>query len=147
MKTLLSVILLIALAPFAAAAGEEDGDEAMPGLIPASGILIFYKSEGPLSFVTMTPKDVPADARRLGTVKGVSCQHGLSIPLAANIRATNATGGYGDGSFRQALAQMQKKHPEMAGIYDVRTDLRILSFLGLYRRLCTEVTARAFARP
>ena len=57
MKTLLSVILLIALAPFAAAAGEEDGDEAMPGLIPASGILIFYKSEGALSFVTMTPQD------------------------------------------------------------------------------------------
>ena len=145
MKTLLAVVLLAALAPFAAATGEEDGDEAVPGLIPAGGIMIFYKSEGPLSFVTMTPRDVPADARQLGTVKGVSCQHGLSIPIAANIRATNVTGGYGDGSFKKALAQIKKEHPDMAGIYDVRTDLRIFSFLGLYRKLCTEVTARAFA--
>ena len=33
----------------------------------------------------------------------------------------------------------------MAGLYDVRTDLRIFSLLGIYRKLCTEVTARAFA--
>jgi len=147
LKAILSVILLAALAPFAAATGEEDGDQAVPSLIPSGGIMIFYKSEGPLSFVTMTPRDVPEGARRLGTVKGVSCQHGLSIPLAANIRATNVTSGYGDGSFRKALAQMKKEHPDLAGIYDVRTDLRVFSILGLYRKLCTEVTARAFARP
>lgn len=147
MKILLPVLLFVALAPFVAAKGEEDGDDASPGLIPAGGILIFYKSEGPLSFVTMTPKDVPADARRLGTVKGVSCQHGLSIPITASLRATNVTGGYGDGSFRKAVAQIKKEHPDMVGIYDVRADLRIFSLLGLYRRLCTEVTARAFARP
>lgn len=147
MRIPLPAVLLCALASFAAAAGEEDGDEAVPGLIPAGGITVFYKSEGPLSFVTMTPKDVPAGARQLGLVKGVSCQHGLSIPLAANIRATNVSGGYGDGSFRKALERIKKEHPETAGIYDVRTDLRIFSFLGLYRRLCTEVTARAFARP
>lgn len=147
MKTLLAVVLLAALAPFVSATGEGDGDEATPGLIPAGGIMLFYNSEGPLSFVTMTPKDVPADARQLGTVKGVSCQHGLSIPLAADIRATSVTGGYGNGSFKKALEQMKKEQPDMAGIYDVRTDLRIFSILGIYRKLCTEVTARAFARP
>ncbi|MEK7384730.1 MAG: hypothetical protein AAB262_15805 [Elusimicrobiota bacterium] len=147
MKTILSVILLAAAASFAAAAGEGDGDEAMPGLIPSGGIMLFYKSEGPLSFVTMTPKDVPEGARQLGTVKGVSCQHGLSIPIAADVRATSLTGAYGDGSFQKALAQIKKERPEMVGIYDVRIDLRIFSVLGFYRRLCTEVTARAFARP
>lgn len=147
MKTLIAVVFLAASATYAAASGEGDGDDAVPNMIPSGGIMLFYKSEGPLSFVTMTPKDVPADARQLGTVKGVSCQHGLSIPIAANIRATNVTGGYGDGSFKKALAQIKKEHPDVAGIYDVRTDLRIFSFLGLYRKLCTEVTARAFARP
>jgi len=147
LKTLILAVLLAVPAPFAAATGEGDGDEAFPGLIPAGGIMLFYDSEGPLSFVSMTPKDVPADARQLGTVKGVSCQHGLSIPIAANIRATNVTGGYGDGSFKKALEQIKKEHPDMSGVYDVRTDLRIFSILGIYRKLCTEVTARAFARP
>ena len=81
----------------------------------------------------------------LGTVKGVSCQHGLSIPTAAQFRATSVTGGYGDGSFKKALAQIKEKNPDMAGLYDVRTDMRIFSILGVYRKLCTEVTARAFA--
>ena len=107
--------------------------------------MLFYKSEGPLSFVTMTPKDRPAGARELGTVKGVSCQHGLSIPLAAQIRATSVSGGYGDGSFQKALQQIKKESPDMVGLYDVRADLRIFSLLGIYRKLCTEVTARAFA--
>lgn len=147
MKTGLFVVLLAALSPFAAATGEEEGDEAVPSLVRTGGFTIFYKSEGPLSFVTMTPRDVPADARQLGTVRGFSCQHGVSLPLAANIRSTNVSGGFGDGSFRKALAQIKKEHPDMVGVYDVRTDLRVFSILGFYRRLCTEVTARAFARP
>ena len=107
--------------------------------------MLFYKSSGPLSFVTMTPKDRPAGARELGTVKGVSCQHGLSVPIAAQIRATSITGGYGDGSFVKAIEQIKKAQPDMTGLYDVRSDLRIFSILGIYRKLCTEVTARAFA--
>jgi len=136
---------LLFLAPFAFARGEGDQEDAVPGLVPAGGIMIFYKSQGPLSFVTMTPKDRPAGARELGTVKGVSCQHGLSIPLAAQIRATSVSGGYGDGSFKKAVEEIKKKTPDTAGIYDVRSDLRIFSLLGIYRKLCTEVTARAFA--
>ena len=107
--------------------------------------MLFYKSSGPLSFVTMTPKDRPAGARELGTVVGVSCQHGLSIPIAAQLRATSFSGGYGNGSFAKAIDRITKERPEVAGLYDVRTDLRVFSILGLYRKLCTEVTARAFA--
>ncbi|MBI3288310.1 MAG: hypothetical protein HYZ74_02190, partial [Elusimicrobia bacterium] len=99
----------------------------------------------PLSFVTMTPKDRPVGARELGTVRGISCQHGLSIPLAAQLRATSISGGYGDGSFARAVGQIKGKTPEVAGLYDVRTDLRVFSILGIYRKLCTEVSARAFA--
>lgn len=145
MRRLLAVALLLGLATSAFARGEGEEDDAVPGLIPAGGIMLFYKSQGPLSFVTMTPKDRPAGARELGTVKGVSCQHGLSVPIAAQFRATSVTGGYGDGSFRKALEQIKKATPEVAGLYDVRSDLRVFSLLGIYRKLCTEVTARAFA--
>ncbi|MBI2386540.1 MAG: hypothetical protein HYV14_11060 [Elusimicrobia bacterium] len=145
MKTALLAVLLLGLAPFASATGEGDQEDAVPGLIPAGGIMLFYQSEGPLSFVTMTPKDRPAGARELGTVKGVSCQHGLSIPLAAQLNATSVSGGYGDGSFQKALQNIKKESPDMIGLYDVRADLRVFSILGIYRKLCTEVTARAFA--
>ena len=145
MKLTLAVVLVAALAGPAAARGENDEDMAVPAMIPSGGIMIFYKSEGPLSFVSMTPKDKPASARELGTVKGVSCQHGLSIPIAAQFRATSVTGGYGNGSVAKALEQIKKAKPEATGFYDVRTDLRVFSILGIYRKLCTEVTARAFA--
>lgn len=145
MRICFVAVLLFSLAPLASATGEGDQEDAIPNLIPASGIMVFYKSSGPLSFVTMTPKDRPAGARELGTVKGVSCQHGLSIPLAAQLNATSVSGGYGDGSFKKALERIKAAHPETAGIYDVRSDLRVFSILGIYRKLCTEVTARAFA--
>lgn len=141
----MAVLLLSLPAAPARAGGEGEGSEAAPGLIASGGLVLFYRSEGPLSFVSMTPRDVPAGARPLGTVRGVSCQRGLSIPLSADIRGTSLSGGYGDGGFARAVAQMKKERPELAGIYDVRTDLRVFSILGIYRKLCTEVTARAFA--
>ncbi|MDD5303293.1 MAG: hypothetical protein PHS14_09310 [Elusimicrobia bacterium] len=145
MRFLLAALLLAALAPAARATGEGDEDAAAPGLLPAGSFMLFYKTEGPLSFVAMTPKDRPKGARELGTVKGSSCQHGLSIPISADVRGTSISGAYGDGSFAKAIAQIKKEKPEVIGIYDVRTDMRVLSILGIYKKLCTEVTARAFA--
>ncbi|MEK7388762.1 MAG: hypothetical protein AAB036_03600 [Elusimicrobiota bacterium] len=145
MTAALALLLALAAVPGVWARGENDGDEASPAMIPSGGIMLFYQSKGPLSFVTMTPKDRPSGVRELGTVKGVSCQHGLSIPLAAELRATSVSGGYGNGSFAKAVGQIKKDRPETAGLYDVRTDLRVFSLLGIYRKLCTEVTARAFA--
>jgi len=141
---LIVALVLIALATRARARGENDEDTAAPGLIPAGSFMLFYDSSGPLSFVAMTPKDKPKDAPELGLVKGVSCQHGLSIPISANVRGTSITGALGDGSFGKALREIKKAKPEVAGIYDVRTDQRVFSILGIYRKLCTEVTARAF---
>jgi hypothetical protein len=141
---LLLAVVLLGLAPLGRAAGENDEDTAVPGLIPSGSLMLFYATEGPLSFVAMTPKDKPAGAPELGTVRGVSCQHGLSIPLSADVRGTSITGAYGNGSFAKAIAEIRKAKPEVVGIYDVRTDQRVFSILGIYRKLCTEVTARAF---
>lgn len=146
MRLLAAAVLALSLARTARATGENDEDTATPAMIPAGGIMLFYASEGPLSFVAMTPKDRPKTARELGTVKGVSCQHGLSVPIAAQFRATSITGGYGDGSFKKALEQIKKENPLAEGLYDVRTDLRVFSILGIYKKLCTEVVARAFAK-
>jgi len=143
----MAAVLLSLLAGPVFAGGEGDENEAVPGLLPTGGLVLFYKSEGPLSFVTMTPKDVPVGAVSLGTVTGISCQRGLSIPLSLDVRGTSVSGGYGNGSYARALEQIKKEHPDAAGLYDVRTDLRIFSILGIYRKLCTEVTARAFGRP
>lgn len=145
MRGLLAALLISALSPVVRASGENDGEAASPGLIPSGNFTIFYKTEGPLSFVTMTPKDRPKGAQELGTVKGSSCQHGLSVPISADVRGTSISGAYGDGGFGKALAQIKKEKPEVAGIYDVRTDMRVFSILGIYKKLCTEVTARAFA--
>lgn len=146
MRLLLAAVLL-GLPSFAAAAGENDEDTATPGLLPPGNFVLYYDTQGPLSFVTMTPRERPKGAVELGTVKGDSCQHGLSIPLSADVRGTSITGAAGDGGFLRALADIKKKTPGVVGIYDVRADMRVFSVLGIYRKLCTLVTARAFGEP
>ena len=140
--------LLVFSAGAASAIGEGSGAVASPDMLTTGGLLLFYDSTGPMSFPTMTPKDVPAGARRLGFVTGRSCQRGLSVPLAFNVNSTSVSGAYGDGGYKKALAAMRAAHPDLAGIYDVTTDVQVFSLLnGLYRSLCTIVTARGFALP
>lgn len=145
MRSLRAAALVALLAAIGRAAGEGDEDDALPGLQPANGMVLFYESAGPLSFPSMTPKDVPAGVRRIREVKGRACQRGLSVPIAANFNATNVSAYYGNGSYAKAVAQIKALNPEVVGLYDVRTDVEVFSVLGVYRSLCTEVTARAFA--
>jgi hypothetical protein len=147
LRILLAVLLSALLPSVCAAFGEGDEDTADPDLIAPSGLVIFYDSAGPMSFVAMTPKDVPADARKIREVKGVACQYGLALPTALSINATNVSAYYGDGSYAKALREIKKKNPEVAGIYDVRVDLHVFSIFSFYHKECTEVTARAFALP
>lgn len=135
-----ALALLLAALPACA----QEGSEARPALVPAGGLLLFYNSQGPLSFVTMTLRDLPPGAVLAGEVKSRGCQHGLSIPIAANIRATSLSGAAGDGGYFKALRALKKERPELAGIYDVKVDLHLVSILGIYRRLCTEILARGF---
>lgn len=142
----LALVLTATLAAPGRALGEGDEDGAVPGLQSASGLVLYYESSGPMSFVAMTLKDVPAGARKIREVKGRACQRGLAVPIAANFNATNISAYRGDGSYAKALARIKQDHPEVAGIYDVRSDVEVFSILGLYRSRCTIVTARAFAR-
>ena len=133
--------LLLSCGPSAA---QEDGSSANPGLIQPGGMMIFYASEGPLSFITLTPGELPPGARDAGEVKGRTCQHGVSIPITASIRPTTVSGAAGEGGYRKTVAEILRLHQGPAGIYDVKVDVQVLSILGFYRRLCTEITARGY---
>jgi hypothetical protein len=143
-----AAVLLVLSAGAASAIGEGSGAVASPDMLRTGGLLLFYDSTGPMSFPTMTPKDVPADAKRLGFVSGRSCQRGLSIPLAFDINSTSVSGAYGDGGYKKALTAIKTAHPDLAGLYDVTTDVQVFSLLnGLYRSMCTIVTGRGFSLP
>lgn len=126
------------------AAADRGSYDAQYGLIPVGGFVVLFNSNGPLSFQTATPSDVPPGAQDAGEVFGSSCQHGLSVPTALQARSTNISAALGNGGFARALSAIQKRRPEVRGIYDVKVDMRRTSVLGVYRRLCTEVTARGF---
>lgn len=144
-RAALAVLLALAAAP-AAAIGENEDDDALPSMNRTGGLVLFYDSTGPMSFVAMTPRDVPEGAAMLGVVRGRSCQRGVSVPLTASIRATSVSAGFGDGSYKKAVEDIKKKHPGLTGIYDVKVDLGVFSVLGgLYRSLCTYVSARGFS--
>ena len=147
MRALLAAAFLAAASAPCAAMGEGTDDFAVPQMQTTSGFVLYYNSTGPMSFLSMTPRDVPKNARLLPEVRGVNCQRGLSIPTAVSINATDISGVYGDGGYVKSLLKIVKAHPDVAGIYDVRVDLEIFSILGFYRSTCTIVTARAFALP
>jgi hypothetical protein len=107
-------------------------------------MVVFYASEGPLSFETFTPGELPPGARDAGEVRGRTCQYGVAIPITASIRPTTVSGAAGNGGYKKTVAVMLKARPELAGIYDVKVDIHTLSILGFYRRTCTEILARGF---
>ena len=119
--------------------------EASPGLIFVGFFMVFYDSEGPLSYQTMTPQEIPEHAVGVGEVMGDSCQHGLSIPIifSATDRFSVA-GAKGDGSYKKALLDIHEKHPDLAGLYDIKVDIHRFSILTIYRRECTVVVAQGF---
>ncbi|MFI5347752.1 MAG: hypothetical protein ACHQ51_15370 [Elusimicrobiota bacterium] len=145
MRIILAAALAALIAAPCFAIGEGDEDDAVPGMQSPGGLVLFYESAGPMSFAAMTPKDVPENARKIREVRGRACQRGLSVPIAANFNATNISAYRGDGSYAKALLQIKKDHPEVLGVYDVRSDVELFSVLGIYRSVCTIVTARAFA--
>jgi len=126
------------------ATNAQESYEASPSFIGMGGLVVFYRTQGPLSFRTLTPKELPPDATIMGEVRGRGCQHGLSVPLSAALRPTSLSGAYGDGGYLKALEDIRRNHPGLTGIVDVKVDLHLLSILGIYRRLCTEILALGF---
>ncbi|MGH7264295.1 MAG: hypothetical protein ACREMB_05490 [Candidatus Rokuibacteriota bacterium] len=134
---------LLALAP-AAPGGAQEGHEADPGLLAPGGYVIFLDATGPLSYATMTPRDVPPGAIRIGRVTGRGCQFGVAVPVTGSVSGTRVSGGGGVGGFARAVRDIQERHPGLRGIYDVMIDVHALNILTFFRRLCTEVTALGF---
>jgi len=133
-------ILLAAIA----AAAQDNSYEASPGLMLPKGLVLFYNNRAPLSYATLTPRDVPADAVQLGEVRGKSCQYGVAVPLTASLTATSVSGASGDGGYWKAIEKITQAHPDITGIYDVKVDVHLISFLGFIQRTCVEVLGRGF---
>ncbi|MDE2293182.1 MAG: hypothetical protein KGL53_13960 [Elusimicrobia bacterium] len=119
-------------------------ETAEPALVPVGGVMLFYDTQAPLSFVPPTRRELPKDAVDAGNVAGEACQQGLSIPLSLSLNPTSVSGAFGRGGFDEALERIRKAVPGLRGVYDVRIDMRVTSVLGVWRRLCVEVTARGF---
>jgi hypothetical protein len=137
-----ALLLGALLLPPAAFAQEEGAGVGYPSRLRMGGFNIYSDTKSPISLVTYPGK--PAGVEDIGEVKGRSCQFGLSIPLALNFRPTSISGAKGDGGYDKTLARMKKDKPELVGLYDVKVDLGVVSVLGIFRRLCVEVTARGF---
>ncbi|TBR21037.1 hypothetical protein EPO15_11290 [bacterium] len=143
MRTL-AALLALGLAAAPAGAAEDEGDDSSPGLVRVGGLLLFYDSQGPLSFASATRSELPAGVVDAGEVKAVACQHGLSIPTGLSLRSTNVSAAAGRGGYLKALERLRRQRPELRGLYDVKVDVRETSVLRIWRRMCVELTARGF---
>lgn len=122
--------------------------EADIGLISPSGFIVFYNSQGPLSYRTLTLKDLPVGTTLLGEFKAENCQYAVSIPLNLIFRqGVTLSGAQGNGGFKKAMVGLHRDYPQVDGIFDVKIDIHTLSILGLYTRECTEIVARGFRVP
>ncbi len=147
MKMIFAFLLLWVESSSSLLFAERPNYEASAGLISASGYVVFYNSQGPLSYNSMTPSEAPPIRIDLGEVRCKSCQHSFSIPFTSILngnRSSSLSTAFGNGSFKKILEKLQLEHPGLTGIYDVKVDLHKISILGLYTKVCTEVTALGF---
>ncbi|MBI2070648.1 MAG: hypothetical protein HYT79_08610 [Elusimicrobia bacterium] len=122
--------------------------EVKPGILRPSGLFVlFYDSKGPLNYATLTHRGLPHDAEPIGEIKEKSCQFGLSIPLGipyASSRSSSISSVYGDSSFVKMMGKLRSRYPDLTGIYDVKMDKHTIRVLGIFTRMCIEVTAQGF---
>lgn len=118
--------------------------ESKPGMLRLSGLILFFGGQGPMSYQLPVSGSAPDGTTPVGEVTGSACQHGLSVPLGLGLRATRVGAGLGLGGYERALADLLSRSPDVKGIYDAKVDDRIFSILGIYRKLCTEITARGY---
>ena len=142
-------MILIAVSFFSANAEAQNLQyEADPGLIFVGFLPVFYNSDAPLSYQTMTPQEVPDDATLLGEVVGESCQHGISVPIFYAFPSRfDISGAIGNGSYEKALQNIKVRYPEVDGVYDIKVDIHKRYWvLGVYRTDCTIVIAQGFKK-
>jgi hypothetical protein len=130
------------------ACAQKPSYRANSDLIFVGALMVFYDSEAPLSYQTLTTQEMPKDAILLGEVEGDSCQQGLSIPIFFSpTNWVSVSGAKGNGSFKKALLDIREQHPDLTGLYDVKVDIHRKSYLTIYRKECTIVIAQGFKRP
>jgi len=136
--------LIILCLTMALPATARESYEAEPSLIQPGGLILFFNDQGPLSYASLTRK--PKDAIDVGEVTCTSCQNAVSIPLLTSLNGRNSSvaAALGNGGFDQALMSLKSEHPDLKGIYNVMVDVHRVSILGIFGRLCTEVTGRGF---
>ncbi len=142
MSRRLNLFLGLSLACATAQARQSEG--LRPGLIKPGGLPVFFSSQGPLAYTSLTSSEIPKDAVPIGTVTGHRCQFSLSVPITASIRSTSVSGAVGDGTFGKIIQDLTHEHPGLLGLYDVKVDLHYTSLLGIFGRLCTEMTAEGY---
>jgi hypothetical protein len=129
------------------ACAQKPSYRANSDLIFVGALMVFYDSEAPLSYQTLTTQEMPKDAILLGEVEGDSCQQGLSIPIFFSpTNWVSVSGAKGNGSFKKALLDIREQHPDLTGLYDVKVDIHRKSYLTIYRKECTIVVAQGFKR-
>jgi hypothetical protein len=117
---------------------------AAPSAAPINGYFIVYDVEGTLSFEPSTRWELSKNIADAGEVFGESCAYGLSVPIALNLNATQVSGAYGEDGYNKAIKFILLAHPGILGIYDVKADRHTISVLGLFTRICLELSARGF---
>jgi hypothetical protein len=142
LKTWLFAVCILLAGAFSAFA-EDPSYEANAGLISPGVFILFYNSQGPLSYNESGLKDLPKDIVHLGKVKSKSCQYGLSLPTFISF-PPSISGALGNGSFKKAVQNMQQASPQLDGIYDVKVDVHEITILTIFGRECTEITAQGF---
>ena len=137
-------LLLLFIGFLAADVGAHQSGELKPGLITPGGLPLFFSSQGPLAYTSLTASVIPKDAVPIGTVTGQRCQFSLSVPITASVRSTSFSGAVGNGTYAKILEDLARDHPGLLGLYDVKVDLHFTGILGIFGRLCTEITAEGY---
>ena len=120
--------------------------QASPSLITPGGLNIFYNVQGPLSYESLSHRELPSFAVDAGPVSGQSCQYALAVPLGSPTSGSSSSvsGAVGNGGSEKAIASIRRAHPEIRGVYDVIADIHFISVLGIFSKHCTEISARGY---
>jgi hypothetical protein len=115
-----------------------------------SGYVIFQDSSGALSFHAPVGRDV----RKLVTAQraqGRACQHGFQLPFEPVVAALSSGSvvptaasvsvAWGEGGYRDAMADARRGLPHNAVLYDVRADLSSFVLLSIYHERCIVLDA------
>ena len=102
-------------------------------LLTLSGCgLVYTNVRVPRSYRSATPMDVKSKDTDT-EVSGEACTHSLLFLVA-----------WGNGGYAEASKQALKNAEKNAILYDVKSDMRVKSYLvGLYSSACTIVTGKA----